>query len=262
MITYAGCVGLVEKTGQFLDGSASGEKTIALYRSYNTEISVVEDKNKKSSIIISTNKFPMMKLLGSYPDNDNKFYFTSMEFLSGRPHGWNEYTLQLMGEGTLVLGETATFYGLSEIEPIQITTGKIHRFDSRIKGDEALTALRNRGERITALSQWMLSLDGPKAQTFKDFEKYWKPFLFPEVVSKKKRPDNWQQEGDKFLRVEDILWNTSYTQRVFPEELHQVRNSCTLLRDWEEALYWIYLEYEWENMINMFSNKIFLTKIK
>jgi hypothetical protein len=108
----------------------------------------------------------------------------------------------------------------------------------------------------------MITLDNPKGQTIKDFEKYWKPVFFPELVSGRNKPANWRQDGDIFHRAESINWNTGYTERIFPEELWPVRNSGTLLRDWEEALLWIYLEYEWDNIIKLFSQPIIFQKIR
>jgi hypothetical protein len=124
-------------------------------------------------------------------------------------------------------------------------------------GNEAVTALRNRRERVDVLVEWMKSLENsPKGLSIKDFEKYWKPVMFPETVNKKKKPENWLREGDVFKRADDINWNTSYTERVFPEVLHPVRNSGTMLRDWEEALSWIYMEYEWDIVTRAFSQEI------
>jgi len=259
----------MERTGNFLDGSVFSEKTTAVYRlskkkkdTNNIELSVAENKSKEQSLTISLNRYPMIKLRGSLPDENNVFHLTSLEYLAGNTHGWNEFTLQLMGSGSLFLGENASFENIKEIEPIQITHGKIHRFDTRITGDEALAALRNRYERINALTEWMLSSNGPKEQSFKQFDKFWKPVLFPEISAARKRHKNWRQEGDHFERAEDIRWNTGYTERVFPEELRPVRNAGTLLRDWEEAFYWIYYQYEWEGIKELLSRQIILQKIK
>jgi len=84
--------------------------------------------------------------------------------------------------------------------------------------------------------------------------------LFPEIVCNKQRTVDWFQENDRFALVEDIYWNTGYTERVFPEELIPIRNSGMLLRDWEEALSWIYMEYELENIIEILSNQIILQR--
>jgi len=259
---YSGCVLLMEKTGQVIDGSAFAEKEVALYRTekdggaQDMALSVAENKSGEQSIIINIEKFPMMKLRASYPGEAGDFYLLSLEYLGGNIHGWNEYTLEMAGAGSLALTETAAVLSMStEIEPVQITAGRIHRYDTRITGGEAVTSLRNRRERIAAVAEWMSSLDAPQGKTVRSFEKYWKPVLFPETVSGKKRPSDWKREDDQFQRAEDIRWNKSYTERVFPQELKEVRNSGTLLKDWEEALSWIYMEYEWKNITDLLSRQ-------
>jgi len=259
----AGCVSVMEKTGRLIDGSASAEKKVAVYRAQDMEITVVQNKKNERSVLIILNDFPMMKIRSSAPDEYGEIYLISLEYLAGSINGWNEYTLDILGEGILYLDGNTALTISKDIEPIQISAGRIHRFDTRITGNEALTSLRNRRERIAATTEWMASLDGaPKGQTIKDFEKYWEPVIFPEMVSGKKRPSGWKQEGDVFIRAEDIRWNTGYTERVFSEELIPVRNSGTLLRDWEEALPWIYLEYEWENIKERLSRQNTLQFIK
>jgi hypothetical protein len=259
LVLYSGCVSVMEKAGQMMDGSAFAEKRIAFWQGYGTEVTLVQDKSGGQSVIITLNKFPMMKLRGTPPNENGEFFLTSLEYLSGNVHGWNEYTLDLSGQGELFLSETAVLSIENEIEPVQISAGRIHRYDTRIVGSDALTSLRNRRERIVTTVEWMASTEGaPDGQSIDNFEKHWKPLLFPEMVSKKTRPSGWSREGDLFLNAEDINWNVSYTERVFPEELRQVRNSGTLLRDWEESLSWIYMEYEWENIKEMLSRRIIL----
>ena len=269
-VFYSGCVSVVEKTGRMLDGSAFAEKKITRYRSQkkkgaeiDMEITVVQNKAGEHSVIITLGDFPMMKMRGTSPNDNGEFFITSLEYLGGNVQGWNEYTLDMSGEGSLFLGETASIVISEEIEPVQISAGRIQRYDTRITGGEALASLRNRRERIIVTVKWMASVDGaPEKQAIKDFEKYWKPLLFPEMVSKKKKPSGWQREGDEFVKAEDIRWNAGYTERVFPEELRPVRNSGTLLRDWEEALSWIYLEYEWENIKKTLSRQNILQQTK
>jgi hypothetical protein len=95
-----------------------------------------------------------------------------------------------------------------------------------------------------------------------DFETYWKPILFPETVMKKKRPENWQQEGDIIISAEGIRWNSSYTKRTFPEELWNIRNSGTMLRDWEEALDWMFNEYAWPRITELLTQENVLNRTK
>jgi hypothetical protein len=254
----------VEKAGQVLDGSAFAEKKIAIYQNTEDGLEAAEINNKagESFLLITIDKYPMMKLRCSAPNENGEIYLVSLEYLGGSEQGWNEYTLDLSGHGSFTGGENPELTINREIENVQISKGRIHRFDTRITGTEALTALRNRHERIAAIVEWMISLEEQNRLTIKDFEKYWKPFLFPELVSKKKRPALWEQEGDAHIKNEDIRWNVGYTERVFPEQLWPVRNSGTLLRDWEDALSWIYLEYEWENIKEMLSRRIILQRKK
>jgi hypothetical protein len=104
--------------------------------------------------------------------------------------------------------------------------------------------------------------DAPAGLDRKGFENYWKPVLLPELVSKKKRPPEWQAENVQWIKAEDVNWNSAYTEQVFPEHLRAVRNSGTLLRDWEEAFEWIYLEYEWERISALLSPEINMQRIK
>jgi len=246
---FSGCISMFERTVQVLDGSAFAERRISSYSSQNMEITKVQNRDGEHSVIITLNQFPAISLRGTLPDGQNLFFLTAMYYLCGNEHGWNEWRLDISAAGNLELGdETAVFTIHSGIETVQISAGRIHRFDTRITGDEALTSLRNRQERILSLSEWMLKQYAPQGLSQRFFDRHWKPILFPEIVSARRQPVNWRQQGDIWARAEDIRWNISYTERVFPEELQEVRNSGTLLRDWEEALSWIYLKYEWENI--------------
>jgi hypothetical protein len=271
LILLTGCLSVVDKTGRFLDGSASSDKRISVYRSStkngdssDIEIREVQNKEGERSIIISLGEYPMIILRGSTPDVSGDFYLTSLDYLGSHYHGWNEYRLDLAGTGTLIFSEDTLTMSIPEgFEGVSISQGRIRSNDTRITGDEALTGLRNRRERILSLCEWIASVEHiGRNLSQKEFKEYCQPVIFPETVSKKKRPVNWQKDNDQYVRAEDIKWNVSYTERVFPEELWSVRNSGTLLRDWEEALPWIYLEYNMESIMELLSSKITLNKIK
>ena len=260
----AGCSSLVERTGQALDGSRKAEKKVAEYRSPLVAVQQMRSKAGEDSLLITLGRFPAIKIRGGMPDESGEFTITSLDYLGGSPHGWNEYRLELLGTGRLVLGErTAAFSITDEIETVGITSGRIRRYDTRITGTEALTGLRNRRERILVLAEWMNSPENPAAKAHdsqKEFEQYWKPILFPEIAAKKKRPEGWLMEGDRRVRAEDIRWNASYTERVFPEVLRPIRDSGTMLRDWEEALDWIYIECEWPQITETLLGETVLQK--
>jgi hypothetical protein len=273
ILLFCGCISVMEKAGRTIDGSASSEKKVSVYRAYKKKgsaedmaVTVIKNKTSEKSVLITIDKYPMMRLRGSMPDENGVFSLNSLEYLSGSVHGWNEYYMEIMGTGSLSFTEETCILEINgEIEQIQITSGRIQRYDTRLTGTAALTSLRNRNERIIAATAWMAALDAPERQKIKDiksFETFWKPILFPELVSKKKRPDGWLKEGDVFVKNEDIRWNTGYTGRIFLEDLNPVRNSGTMLRDWEETLSWIYLSYEWENIKEILSRNIVLQSVK
>jgi len=258
-----GCVSLVEKAGQVLDGSAFTEKKTAVYKANDMELWETRNKAGESSFIIILNNYPTIKFRASAPNEKGEFNMVSLDYLGGSPHGWNEFRMDLAGQGMLVLGEKTASIRLSEIEPIQISFARIRRYDTRLSGNEALTSLRNRYERIKAVTEWMSGRENvPEKMNVKNFEKYWKPILFPETAAKKKRPADWRQTGDQWVRAESINWNKTYTERLLPEELREIRNSGTLLRDWEEALDWLYNEYEWGRIQETLSLETTLTKKK
>jgi hypothetical protein len=252
-------------TGRALDGSAFAEKKTAVYRTPGMELWEIRNKAGENSLIIMLSKYPTMKLRASAPNDLGEFNLVSLDYLGGSSQGWNEFRLDLAGEGKLILdGTTATISVYHDsVEPIQISFARIKRYDTRLSGNEALTGLRNRHERIKAVTGWMNGReDAPKDMNVRNFEKYWKPILFPEFVSEHNRPADWQQENDQWNRAESINWNKGYTERLFPEELREIRNSGTMLRDWEEALDWIYNEYEWGRIMEILARETVLQKRK
>jgi hypothetical protein len=262
--------GVVEQAGRVLDGSAFAKKTLSRYQGLKTggapadmEVREVVNKQGNVSLVILLKEFPAVRFQGSDPLGAGDFYFTSLEYLGGNAAGWNEFTLELSGAGSFVKSEGAAALSLSGLpEAVQIVSGKIRRNETRITGDEALTSLRNRHERILALAEWMRSREGPAFADQKSFEAHWRPLLLPETVSAKKRPPEWKKEGARWVWAEDLRWNTTYTEDLFPEVFWPFRNSGALLRDWEEALDWIYFEYSREKIENWFSGEISLKHIK
>jgi len=247
LLLCASCVSLLEKAGRALDGSAFAEKKKAVYKASGMELWEMRNKAGVRSFIIMLEKYPTMKIRATWPDEEGEFNLVSLDYLGGSPQGWNEFKLDIAGEGKLVFGEKTAAISIhhDSVEQIQISFARIKRYDTRLSGNEALTLLRNRHERIRAITKWMNGRENaPTDMNVKNFEKYWKPVLFPEIVSKRKRSIDWQQENDQWVRAESINWNKGYTERLFPEELREIRNSATMLRDWEEALDWIYNEYE------------------
>jgi hypothetical protein len=272
-VLCSGCSSLVNLGGRALDGSAFNEKTLARYRSLEKEdaagfeLREVLAKGGGFYFTLSPNLMPSLVFVGSVPEAGS-FRLDSLRFFASDLMGWNEFTRELSGGGLLRVEEGRAVLRLEgPVDPLDITEGKIRQKDTRLMGEQALQALRNREDRIAALSQWMRSQEGlPAFNDKRAFEKYWKPILFPELVSRKKRPETWSETGVLWAWAEDVRWNLSYTEKLFSGELQgelrRVRDSGTLLRDWEEAASWIYLEYEWDTIIGLLGEEIEFTKIK
>jgi len=268
-----GCASMVQKGGEILEGSAFEEKTIALYRSNGrenaTELKYLQHKDGEDTIEITGNAWPGFALRGSKPADDGTFELRTVRFLSSHVNGWNDVTIDLLGNAHFfVSAEVAGRLSISgEVERVQISSGKIRLKSNRLTGTAALTPLRNRRERILTLTEWMQTQEAmqPVFANQKEFENYWANRFFPELVSKKKRPPVYSVENAEWERVDSVKWNRSYTEQLFPgehqEELRKYRNSGALLRDWEEALPWIYMEYSWNNIISSFS-EIDLLKVR
>ena len=255
------CSSLVHKSGEALEGSGAGEKTIARYRpgaqgaDTHIELRRLLLKNGEEEVEIKSDDWPNLAIRGGRIADDGRFELREARFLSSHVQGWNEFSLELTGNAVFHAsgGVVGVLYIKGDVERIQISSGKIRLKSDRLTGTAALNPLRNRRERIIALVEWMQETslaDGKSFSGRKDFEKFWKPKLFPELVSKKKRPIEYTSANAGWNRADSIKWNTSYTEIIFPEELRELRDSGALLRDWEEALPWIYMEYSWNNIID------------
>ena len=274
MLLFTGCTSLVQKGGDLLEGNAFAEKTLAVYRSFGInpddkdkdviiELKELRLKDGEEILEITSSAWPSLALRGNLPGADGSFQLTGARFLSSHVHGWNEFTLDLLGSAAFYpSGKTIGLLRINgEVQRVQISLGKIRLKSSRLTGTAALTPLRNRRERILALTEWMSESGGNDLsnKSFftgqKEFEDHWKGRLFPELVSKRKRPPEYSTKNAEWGRADSVRWNRSYTKTLFPEGLWEYRNSGALLRDWEEALPWIYMEYSWDAITGFFNKK-------
>lgn len=252
------------KDAVFGDGSAFTEKTLAQYRSAKepkVTIKEVALKDGKTCITITTDIMPAIQLYGSPPNRAGVFYLYSLYFLDSHLYGWNEFNLDILGRGVFKVWKN---YAKLELEPLiemlDISGGRIRYAYSRLSGSQALVALETRYRRIIVLTQWMLSRSQvPDFRNRKAFEDYWFPVLFPELVAPKARPPLWDAGTAVWNRTGNIRWNETYTEILLPQELKALRNSGALLRDWEEAVGWIYLFYEWDQLAKSLE-EVYLTK--
>jgi hypothetical protein len=217
-------------------------------------------KSGEEMLVIRDSNFPALELRGDIPDNSGNFELRNVKILSSHVHGWNEFTIELLGSASFTIEENGAALNITgSVEEAQISQGRIRLKSNRITGAEALGNLRNRRERILALTEWMKEhLSVPDLKDQKSFERYWKAMLFPELVSKKKRPPEYSGENTEWIRADSIKWNQSYTKNYFGENLREYRNSGAMLRDWEEASAWIYIEYYWNAIIAGLDNKVLI----
>ena len=260
-LLLSGCSGMVQRGGEFLEGRAFAEMELALYRSgerrNRIELRELRLENGERVIDISSAQWPGLTLRGSSPDGRGGFELRQGRILSSHANGWNEFILDISGAASFIdpvftypISSGGILYIEGDIERLEISSGSIRLRSNRLSGEAALGPLRNRRERILALTDWMkywlIENAGPEegegSRAFnnpKDFERFWRPILFPELVLRSRRP----------------------AEITLPEDLGELKNTGALLRDWEEALAWIFIEYSWENIISSF-NEAALDRIR
>ncbi|MDR2467853.1 MAG: hypothetical protein LBD22_02705 [Spirochaetaceae bacterium] len=244
---FSGCAainGVVEKGGTLLDGSERSFKTVERWRNLDTinfELLVGTDSAGTPMIRWKTPALPYLTFYGTVPDEAGFFQVISVHFLAGNYGGWNEYDVDARGRGRFrrfgALNGAWTL--LSPITRMEIRGGKIRRDAARLIDDRALTALRNRADRVSYLSSWMRGLKGvPQFATQNTFEAYWRPRLLPKNKAERQAAP------------------------VLPELLEESREAGALESDWYEASAWIYVDYDWEKITRVLYNEYILTKDK
>ncbi|MDR0410748.1 MAG: hypothetical protein LBH75_02085 [Treponema sp.] len=256
VIVYLGCVLIdpAEKAGQLI-GRTLPQKTTVVYAGKDFSL-ILGETNKVGhrNGMVKLAEFPFLRLQAEMRADDS-FSWTELHFLGGSPSGWNEFTQELTGDGSIRFTESFAFLNVPLTERGRITGANMLYKDDKLQGERALSNMSNRAERIDALAQWMHTQLEDMPVHFANeriFTDYWRPILLPETVPARKRPSAWTDAGP-WVTAEEVKWNTSYTAHILPEHLRSARNSGALLRDWEEALSWLYLDYEWDYVQNLFS---------
>jgi hypothetical protein len=262
---FFSCATAVNGAGTLLTGAAFRETTLEVWRAeqggpFGRGLAirrVRRGKDGREYLLVTPRAFPTLILRAGTGREAGRADLEAAEFLAPGRDGHNEWRRGMAG--SILFGDngySAWFALAPGVEALDLEAGGIRRGGSRPRQEEALAALRRRDERITALVRWMKETGGREAtpRSFQDsgaFERYWTPVLFPELVRAKKRPALWRTVSASSARHrgEDVTWNSAYTALLFPEELRAARDTGALLRDWEEALEWVWLEFEWEYII-------------
>lgn len=259
---FCGCMSLAETGGRILDGSFFAEKTLETYTSEGFVLSRYRARSGREGMILVPGRTPALKLYLEFDENPDspRLYPAFCRFLGANLSGWNEWTADLSGTGSFGHSGSDAVLTLSGLEMAELTEGRIRRGDARFSGSEALESLKNRKERIDALVFWMKEFAGAAVfQNQKEFEAFWKPVLLPELIQKKKRPVDYFEKNAEWTWAEEIKWNKTYSMK-FPEDIAALRNAGALLRDWEEALSWLFLSYQWDAMIQELGKEVRFVK--
>jgi hypothetical protein len=160
-------------------------------------------------------------------------------------------------------GGAATAYTIDVTDPPtlwSVVEGEVRYYDTYYRGDDGVAKVRARVDRLRELSR-ILRDDFDLAPVYRSmrrgsgerrpFHSAVHPLLFPELADGELAPavasrvDLSREEllAEPTEIGSDIAWSVRYTETVFPENLHALRNSGTIFRDYEEAFELFYSFY-------------------
>jgi len=264
-VTLSTCASLLNVTGRTIEGKTIGVKVLERWRGEGEAAPLtlkrVREKGRGESLIITHKDFPGLEICATAhtavhaeadaasTDGGGGFEYFSLNFLSTSLNGWNEFSLELLGSGTLTIeGKEALLTSPEPPELGSLSSGLIRLKSTRLSGGEALSRLKNRRERLLALIDWMKEQSPPPLASRDAFAAYWKPILLPELSPLDTHPVTYGWLNADWVEEDGVYWDRRYTGFIFPEELRPLRDTGALLRDWEEALPWLYLEYQWDSL--------------
>jgi hypothetical protein len=159
-----------------------------------------------------------------HDNQDIEFYIERFEYLDKWPNGWTEGIHEASG---IILfqkqGDNWEAIVREEIEIWDIVKGEIRYFNDYYRDNKGLGKVKNRMERIRALNDFI------------------KESGFPEYFGslKKETPS-----GLEFIKtIKNFLFDKS---TVYPDTLQNIKESGTVMRDFEEASGLMYMEYNME----------------
>jgi len=224
------------------------------------------DRSGELRAVMTSFFLPGIKIEGHmeyFPDGF-EFTVTGASLFSNWSNGWTEahyeasgiYTFQAddRSPGTFECEETDSF------ALWDITHGEVRYKDAFYRGNDGIWKVKNRIDRIQEISRWLKNSSRFSA-IYGDFNKEtlysfafrndMEVFLFPELrnfdrlAKRAELPEEYYQfkeandrenrDSYKKIKGNGINWVSDYTVAVFPEEFHDLRNSGTILRDFEEA---------------------------
>ena len=215
--------------------------------------------SETDAAVFATDRVEQAVVFGeAFPEADGSwvFHIDGVRWFESRINGWTEASFAAYGSLRLIpvgrswkaeIVERPVIDGVAEAEILYRRKGHY--------GDRAVDIVRRRWLRSLSVADHLRSLPDADGGTFGEpgrsrrssasetFAENVGPRLFPEIYG----PPKGRRKADagQGSWAEGVRWDTSYTEAAFPPELHEVRNSGTLLRDFEESPGLIYLAYLW-----------------
>ena len=195
------------------------------------------------------------------------FHMDYLEWFSNWHRGWTEARFGMTGSLLLIPDGQEWRMEIQELPDIDsVLEGQIRYKENRYYGDRSRDMVSRRWARISAAVPFIgeeLDMDAyefshkKKGFYSKEFLRDLESLLFPELYGYSEKfpePDGGNSaQAERYVREENVHWDTLYSRTYLPEELQPLRDSGTLLRDYEEgsglfvmALTWNLL---WEEMI-------------
>lgn len=170
--------------------------------------------------------------------------------------GWTE--LDFVVEGELIFQREDhhwVYRGDGTPALIDISQAAIRYRNTILRGEEARREALNRQNRLKAFTKLLrdempassISTQQPALfKNLKHFKKIVGKRWFPEAMGHDEGWKDFNFNDKGYIRSHGISWSVSATETLLPEELHELRTSGTLFRDYEEGLEWLYLEWLWD----------------
>src|SRR5208282_4347605 len=169
---------------------------------------------------------------------------TSLGWFNNWQNGWTEAAFVLDGTFDLVQSGSGWSVRIKDSpEIVAPASATIHYYTEYFNGDIALEQFSRRWNRIEACAGFLRSRFG--GSWFED-QRGVRKFLFPELYGYTEPPDPHHAS----VTAESIAWNADYTGKEFPENIRALRDSGTMLRDFEESPGLWELAFHWTDLWN------------
>jgi hypothetical protein len=151
------------------------------------EVVVPADRAERSELrgVVTSPWLPGTEISGIIevrPDGGRAIYVTRVRLLANWANGWTEAVYE--ASGLLSLAPVRSGYTLRVDEPVELWTleeGSIRYYDTYLLGDDGLSRVRARVDRLTEVARWMRERGGPDAYGSDDRAGRYGPAMADEV---------------------------------------------------------------------------------